>query len=867
MAQPFKSWHTKLIIVPFAGYFTAILIFTLFFCPHPAHLIIAGMFCILVIPSLLIYRKCYKSYAAEVEKNNQQLSDEITEKDRLAEQLEYSKTRFHNLLQNIPIAVGCGQHDGTITFLNNKFIDLFGYEREKLPTLNAWWERAFPDKTTRQTVVDMWTQDHYAAYESGSDIHRVLQITCKDGSVKTVDALCAALGNETLVVFHDISQRLEMENALKKEKGKAERYLKAAGVLFLALDRNGTITLVNDLTCHILGYTEKELLGMNWFNHFLPKVLHHSIKQIFDQLMAGEIQGLDVYENKIVSRDGMEHTVRWHNTLLKDDHGEISGVLSSGIDISERVDAQQELSRTEALLLASIDQISSGIIVADTSGKFFLANASASEILKTDTHQLLTMSINDIQNHWAVTLPNGSTLPVEELPLSRALYKGEPSTNRETRIQLPDGTEKWLLLNAVPIRDPQQNIMAAAVLFSDITEHKYAEEERLALEKQMQQAQKLESLGVLAGGIAHDFNNLLMGILGNTDLAMDEISPYSPARTNIQDIATAAKRATELCKQMLAYSGKGRFLVTEVNINQIIEEMTHLLEVSISKKADLRLQLEAKLPAVEADATQLRQIVMNLITNASDALEDNQGVISLKTGMLVFDTEQQTRQWMYESDIDQSYVYIEVGDTGCGMTDEIREKIFDPFFTQKFTGRGLGLAAVLGIVHSHKGNILVESEYGKGTVFTILFPALDHPADMALEPTTKLSTWEGSGTILLVDDEQTVQLIGTRMLKKAGFDVILAKDGEEAVECFKKHHQSLSCAILDLTMPKMDGRETYHEFVKINDTVPVILSSGYNEAEIEQRFAGEQLAGFIQKPYQYAALSKKLQDVIKKHSA
>ena len=392
-----------------------------------------------------------------------------------------------------------------------------------------------------------------------------------------------------------------------------------------------------------------------------------------------------------------------------------------------------------------------------------------------------------------------------------------------------------------------------ATLVTDVTERQRAEEERRKLEQQMQHAQKLESLGVLAGGIAHDFNNLLMAVLGNADLALSELPEHSPARENLVDIEKAARRAADLCRQMLAYSGKGRFVIEPVNLNEIIAEMSQLLEVSISKSAALRCHFAPDLPAVEADATQLRQIVMNLLTNASEALGERSGTISLTTGVEVCGPEGPPRTWAGEKLPGGPYVFLEVSDTGCGMDKETVEKIFDPFFTTKFTGRGLGLAAVLGIVRGHRGAMRVYSEPGQGTTFKILLPAVPGPA-RALHPDAPAADWRGSGLVLLVDDEETVRTVGERMLRRAGFDVRLARDGQEALECFRAEGDRIRCVLLDLTMPRMNGEECFRQMRALRPDVRVVLSSGYNEQDAVNRFAGKGLAGFLQKPYHFSRL-------------
>jgi PAS domain S-box-containing protein len=392
-----------------------------------------------------------------------------------------------------------------------------------------------------------------------------------------------------------------------------------------------------------------------------------------------------------------------------------------------------------------------------------------------------------------------------------------------------------------------------------ITTRKRADEELLNLEKQFLHTQKLESLGVLAGGIAHDFNNLLTSIIGNADLALMRINPESPAVDNLRKIELASARAADLAKQMLAYSGKGRFVVEHIDMNRLLEEMLHMVEVSISKKAALRLNLTRPLATIEADATQMHQVVMNLIINASEALGDENGTITITTSCMDCDQSYLGSIWPSENLPAGSYVVLDVADTGCGMEKETLAKIFDPFFTTKFTGRGLGMAAVFGIIKGHKGAIKVYSEPGKGSVFRVLLPTSASRAGTDIDKTHH-DEWKGNGTVLLVDDEEMVRSIGSEMLQELGFAVLTANDGQEALDLFKSRND-IDLVILDLTMPRLDGEQAFTGLRKIKPDINVIMSSGYNEQDVTQKFVGRGLAGFVQKPYKLSVLRDALRKI------
>ncbi|MGB9500262.1 MAG: PAS domain-containing protein [Dissulfuribacterales bacterium] len=439
-----------------------------------------------------------------------------------------------------------------------------------------------------------------------------------------------------------------------------------------------------------------------------------------------------------------------------------------------------------------------------------------------------------------------------------------PFYQAEYRLQAKDGSWVWVHdRGQVMERDDDGKPLRAAGTHQDITRERQEQERQRHLEIRMQQAQKLESLGMLAGGIAHDFNNILTVILGNNDLALMNLSPSSAAGARIEASSQAVRRAAELAQQMLAYAGKGRFLVADIDLNELVTGMGNLLEVSIAKQVVLQYHLGKNLPAISADVSQLRQVVMNLITNASEAIGERSGVVSLTTGVM-----DASREYLRESYLDENqpaglYVFMEVSDTGCGMDKETIRRIFDPFFTTKFTGRGLGMAAVLGIVRGHHGAIKVYSEPGKGTTFKVLFPAVSREA-VAINHRLKgaVSPWRGRGTVLLVDDEEILRDLGKEMLEMLGLTVLLAEDGMQALEVYRQHAADIACVILDMTMPHMGGEQAFRKLCQLNKDIKVIIASGYSESDIEDKFLGKGLSGFLQKPYQLGDLQAILQSVL-----
>lgn len=398
----------------------------------------------------------------------------------------------------------------------------------------------------------------------------------------------------------------------------------------------------------------------------------------------------------------------------------------------------------------------------------------------------------------------------------------------------------------------------------DMRSRKQEQQQKKEFEAQLQQIQKMESLGILAGGIAHDFNNLLTSILGHSSLMIKQLPADSASMSSATEIQRISETAADLVRQLLAYSGKGHFVKTAINLSLEVEDMASLLQTVISKKAVIRYDFFPELPNIVGDATQIRQIVMNMITNASDAIGDRRGIITLRTGMLHVDHSYMKSLQLYEELPEGNYAFIEVCDTGTGMDSETQAKIFDPFFTTKVTGRGLGLAAVQGIMRGHHGFIKIYSEVSSGTTFKLLFPCSDEiteKLDSSLEnKKSEEAESEHSGTLLVVDDEESIRGFLATALNHLGYDVKEAADGREALAVYDEHGKDIKLVLLDLTMPHMGGEETFSELRRIKSDLPVVLMSGYTEDEVTSLFAGKGIAGFLQKPFSMDSLLRMLKN-------
>ena len=493
---------------------------------------------------------------------------------------------------------------------------------------------------------------------------------------------------------------------------------------------------------------------------------------------------------------------------------------------------------------------------------------------------------------WARTLAvfqDGQVVPGFDYPLAgtpcRAVYRGEPCIHpvdvqglfpdfkllRDLEISgyvgcpLLDASGKTKGLLAVLRRTPEQHPEETASLLRIFSSRATAELERLAaererevMERQMQHVQKLESLGILAGGIAHDFNNLLTAMLGHLNLAQSRIHPESPAVPALDNLERIIHRTTDLTRQLLAYSGKGRFLVQDRDLNQVIQEMVHLLEVSISKKVSLRLNLADTPAPITADAAQIQQVLMNLVTNAADAIGEREGTIRISTQVTILDRAYLDQVFHGQELQAGRFTILEVQDDGCGMSPEVLSRIFDPFFTTKPTGHGLGLSATLGILRGHHAGLRIYSEQGRGSTFKVLFPAAaESPAEKEATAVSEVSL--RGLRVLLVDDEEMLRESTSEALESFDVEVLVAADGQEAVDLVSRKGDAIDLVFMDLTMPRMDGRQAFQEIRRICPGVPVVLTSGYNEQESIQDFIGRGLAGFLQKPYTLKALRETLQ--------
>lgn len=427
----------------------------------------------------------------------------------------------------------------------------------------------------------------------------------------------------------------------------------------------------------------------------------------------------------------------------------------------------------------------------------------------------------------------------------------------EYRVKRPSGEVRWVTAIGDTRYNEKGEPLSMSGICIDITNRKLSEEAML-------NAQKLESIGTLAGGIAHDFNNLMNSVLGQSYLALRKLPRENPAVSNIQKAITASERVADLTKQLLAYSGRGKFFIEEIDLNTLVQENVHMLELSIAKTTELNVQLCSPPPRIVCDKSQLQQILMNLIMNGNEAVTPNPGAITVRTEVISVDHESsEYSKYTSEPLPPGRYALLQVSDTGCGMSQETLSKIFDPFFSTKFTGRGLGLAAVLGIVKGHHGGLRISSEEGKGTRFEIVFPLADQTKSAIIPERKEIPTLRGEvRTLLIIDDEPSVIELLEDTFPESEYTLLKALDPLKGIELYRREHHRISLVILDYSMPKMNGKAAFEELLAIDRDVKVILCSGYSEEETMSLFTASRPEGFFQKPYDTQALLRRVNEII-----
>lgn len=665
-----------------------------------------------------------------------------------------------------------------------------------------------------------------------------------------------------------IYERNQVEDALKESEYFFKESQRAASIGSYRVDFVKDIWHSSEVLDSIFGIDKDYNRSVQgWLG-----IIHPDDKQMMDQYLTEEVlskRNSFSKEYRVVRKnDGETRWVYGLGEVTADDNNNILQMIGTIQDITERKMAEQSLQQERDLSMDILNAQPAGIyrirvFALQTWEKDAWRSSRnapyAMELISESFCNILGITKEAFESNPAII--NDMLYPEDKEDFARMNEDANANLNTfawEGRL-LVNGMIRWVVFQSLPRPLENGDVLWTGALM-DITDRKKIEEEKLTMEQQFQQTQKLESLGVLSGGIAHDFNNILAIIMGNCSLAKlheENAGKYIPA------IEKASQRAAELCRQMMAYAGKAQFVQANVNFRAIVGEMVDMLKKTIPQNVEIRLDSSTDIPFTQGDASQLNQVIMNLIINASEAIGKEQGKISVSLTELTMNAGHSERDYNGKAISSGWYVCLEVTDNGCGMDETTKRRIFEPFYTTKFPGRGLGMSAVLGIITSHKGALQLHSKLGQGTTFKVFLPAHQSISDKGNDVQKALQAkWHGSGTILLVDDEDQIRHVAKELLELFGFTVIEAVNGKEALELYQKNASDITLVLTDMGMPVMDGYALLPALKRLNPKLPIIISSGFGDTDVTSRIGHDEIAGLISKPYSLDRLREALKSVL-----
>jgi PAS domain S-box-containing protein len=779
---------------------------------------------------------------------------DVTSDRQAAQTLEASRTQLAITLQSIGDAVIATDATRRITLLNSvaealtgwSVADAIGRPLDECFQIVHGQTRAPADDPTVRVLAEGITvglaNDTLLIARDGAE----RQIA--DSAAPIRDASGAITG--VVLVFRDVTAQYAARQALRASEERYrtlfERMLNGFALHEIICDDDGRpvdyrFLEVNPAYERLTGLRASDLIGRT-VREVLPGIEDFWIETYGRVALTGEPAELE----SVAASLGRHYAV----TAYSPKPGQFACIFA---DVSERVRAEEELRESEARFRSLAEGSPDYIMRYDREGRHTYMNAAGLRVSSLTPEDIIG------KTH-AESGFDAEQSAFWEAKIHAVFATGQPCQEQFTW----EGAEGRMVLDwrLTPEFTDDGSVMSALGVSRDITGLVRAEEERLEMERRLLHAQKLESLGVLAGGIAHDFNNLLTAILGNLDLAQVTLPPSSGAHRFIEAAGLASRRAADLTRQMLAYSGKGRFAVRETDLVALVTENAEILRAVVPHTVTLTMHSGGDTPAIVADPSQIEQVVLNLITNAAEAVGSRPGAIVVATGPAECSAAYLEASVLAEKPAQGLFAYVEVRDTGCGMEPEVQARLFEPFFTTKFTGRGLGMAAVQGIVRAHEGAIMVESTPGKGTVIRVLFPVtVAEKAPVAEATPAGAPPTPDEALVLVVDDEPMVREFCRAALAQLGYRTIVASDGEEGVAAFRARRNEIDCVLLDLSMPRMDGTAAFAELRRICPDVRVILTSGFGE-DVAEHFTGQGLAGFLEKPFPVDALRAMLARVL-----
>jgi PAS domain S-box-containing protein len=648
----------------------------------------------------------------------------------------------------------------------------------------------------------------------------------------------------------EVILRKKTETALKDSEKKYKALFNNAQVaLFRTGISDGKLLEINERYANMAGYSTIEEC-MAQFNAADAWVDASGRDKLVETLQKnGSV--LD-YETKIIRQDKVSIWISFSATIFPK-KGYIEGSI---VDITKRKQTEKFLIESQSTLKAALESMTDAVFISDANGQFIEFNKAFATFHRFKNKSECLQTFDEYPDILDVYLPDGTLAPIEMWAVPRAL-RGETGINSEYTIQRKDTEETWIgSYNFAPIRNKEGMIVGSVVVARDITEQKRAQEEKVKLEGQLMQAQKLESIGTLAGGIAHDFNNILYPIMGFTEMSIEDLPKDHPIQENLEDILNGTKRARDLVKQILSFSTQRDIEQKPFPLKPLIEEILNLLRSIIPSNIIIEQDFSEKDIHIFANAIEIHEIIMNLFTNAYHSMEGKGGILKV-----ALNKNQPDNPDILVSA--GNYCCLSISDTGSGISSDIIDHIFDPYFTTKEQGKGsgLGLSVIHGIVKSYKGAIEVKSEPGQGTVFNVFFP-LTSKRDIQPFEIKETASKLGNEHILFVDDEDAIVKLGSRILQRLGYTVTGQTSSTEALEVFKSNPDTFDLIISDMTMPILLGTELAQKVLEIRQDIPILICSGFSEQIDKKTAESYGIKGYINKPILMDKLSSKVRDLL-----
>jgi len=773
---------------------------------------------------------------------------DITQRKQSEELLRAEKKRFQTLSEQAPFAMVMIDQNKTFKYINPKFSELFGYDLNDVPDGRTWFRKAYPDPAYRHRIISDWIND-FESTKPGEKRSRVFTVTCKEGTEKTINFIPVQLETgENLMACEDITEQKRIEEALRESEERYRTILENIEDGYFEVDLAGNFTFFNNALCKILGYAKEEMMGMN-NRQYMDQMTAQRIFQAGSRVYATE-EPLRAFDYKIRRKDGATRYLESSVSLIRNEKWERIGFRGVARDITERKEAVEALQESEKKFRVLTETAASGIFI-HRGDKFIYVNPASCAMTGYSNEELLAMNFSDIVH------PDFRELVRQR---AQARQQGEPVPSRyELKILTKNGEERWIDLTVGMINFEGKPAILGTDF--DITERKHAEEEMRALEEQLRQSQKMEAVGRLAGGIAHDFNNLLTVIRGYSQLSLGDLKESDSLWGNIQEIQKATERATDLTRQLLAFSRRQILDPKVLDLNTLLRELDKMLRRIIGEDIELSTLFANDSGRVKIDPGQFEQMILNLAVNAKDAMPFG-GKLSIETSNVELDGEY---AFNHVGVTPGHYVRLSVSDTGVGMPRDVMEKIFEPFFTTKEKGKGtgLGLSTVYGIVKQSGGNIWVYSEPGHGTTFKIYLPRVEEELDTLNGRDETDSLPGGSETVLLAEDEQEVRSLAHRLLSQQGYKVLEAANGVEALHIAQAHAgEKIHLLLTDVVMPQMGGIELADQLKTCQPNVKILYTSGYTDDAIVHHGVLVPGTHFLQKPFSHKDLAQKVREVL-----